>query len=85
MLQRARSELTSCAVSLVGASRALVGALGGPAGGAGGAGGAQAGAATALADCLTPLRRLSDLAQVKFTFFSFLRRVRDISMIFLNK
>ncbi|CAH0587157.1 unnamed protein product [Chrysodeixis includens] len=52
--QRARSELTSCAVTLVGASRALVGALGGSQGGT---------AATALADCLTPLRRLSDLAQ----------------------
>ncbi|KAG7298882.1 hypothetical protein JYU34_017338 [Plutella xylostella] len=51
--QRARSELTSCAVSLVGASRTLVGGLG-----AGGAG-----AAAALADCLTPLRRLADLAQ----------------------
>ncbi|KAL0879885.1 hypothetical protein ABMA27_002411 [Loxostege sticticalis] len=51
--QRARSELTSCAVSLVGASRALVGALGG------GAGAAPA----ALADCLAPLRRLADLAQ----------------------
>ncbi|CAK1585103.1 unnamed protein product [Parnassius mnemosyne] len=56
--QRARSELTSCAVSLVGTSRALVGALGG-AGDAGGAGGAAA----ALADCLAPLRRLADLAQ----------------------
>ncbi|XP_072932460.1 uncharacterized protein [Epargyreus clarus] len=52
--QRARSELTSCAVSLVGASRALVGALGA----------ARAPAApSALADCLTPLRRLADLAQ----------------------
>ncbi|XP_050348297.1 uncharacterized protein LOC126772154 [Nymphalis io] len=50
--QRARSELTSCAVSLVGASRGLVGALG------------AAGAAhAALADCLAPLRRLADLAQ----------------------
>ncbi|XP_049872673.1 uncharacterized protein LOC126371433 [Pectinophora gossypiella] len=52
--QRARSELTSCAVSLVGASRSLVGALGSTQGSA---------AAAALADCLTPLRRLSDLAQ----------------------
>ncbi|XP_028041755.1 uncharacterized protein LOC114251617 isoform X2 [Bombyx mandarina] len=52
--QRARSELTSCAVSLVGASRTLVGALGVARGGA---------APTALADCLTPLRRLTDLAQ----------------------
>ncbi|XP_050678583.1 uncharacterized protein LOC126974904 [Leptidea sinapis] len=52
--QRARSELTSCAVSLVGASRTLVGALGSA---------SESAAATALADCLTPLRRLSDLAQ----------------------
>nr|XP_032516782.1 uncharacterized protein LOC116769710 isoform X2 [Danaus plexippus plexippus] len=56
--QRARSELTSCAVSLVGASRTLVGALGtsqeGPPGLA---------APAALPDCLTPLRRLTDLAQ----------------------
>ncbi|GBP39620.1 SCAN domain-containing protein 3 [Eumeta japonica] len=51
--QRARTELTTCAVSLVGAGRTLVGALG-----AGGAGAPQA-----LADCLTPLRRLADLAQ----------------------
>ncbi|XP_013139382.1 PREDICTED: uncharacterized protein LOC106103999 [Papilio polytes] len=50
--QRARSELTMCAVSLVGTSRTLVGALGG-----------GAGAAQALADCLAPLRRLADLAQ----------------------
>ncbi|XP_060801455.1 uncharacterized protein LOC106134103 isoform X2 [Amyelois transitella] len=54
--QRARSELTSCAVSLVGASRSLVGALG-----TGGAG--SSGAPSALADCLAPLRRLADLAQ----------------------
>ncbi|KAM3960052.1 LOW QUALITY PROTEIN: uncharacterized protein ACR2FA_005852 [Aphomia sociella] len=59
--QRARSELTSCAVSLVGASRALVGALGAappppPAPGA-------PSAPAALADCLTPLRRLADLSQ----------------------
>ncbi|KAJ2950883.1 hypothetical protein O0L34_g5247 [Tuta absoluta] len=52
--QRARSELTSCAVSLVGASRTLVGALGS---------GKGSNAASALADCLAPLRRLSDLAQ----------------------
>ncbi|KAG6447856.1 hypothetical protein O3G_MSEX005231 [Manduca sexta] len=60
--QRARSELTSCAVSLVGASRALVGALGGSAAGPP-AGPPAAPPAAALADCLTPLRRLSDLAQ----------------------
>lgn len=61
--QRARSELTSCAVSLVGASRTLVGALGQ-------AGSTRGGnAATALADCLTPLRRLSDLAQVNYNNF----------------
>ncbi|KAI8433459.1 hypothetical protein MSG28_015494 [Choristoneura fumiferana] len=49
---RARSELTACAVTLVGTSRTLVGALG------------SAGAVgPALADCLTPLRRLADLAQ----------------------
>ncbi|CAH2046795.1 unnamed protein product, partial [Iphiclides podalirius] len=60
--QRARGELTSCAVSLVGASRALVGALGGGGGGAGAGAGAGA-APSALADCLTPLRRLADLAQ----------------------
>ncbi|XP_053605008.1 uncharacterized protein LOC128672111 isoform X2 [Plodia interpunctella] len=60
--QRARSELTSCAVSLVGASRSLVGALG--ALGAPGAPGALGAAApSALADCLAPLRRLADLAQ----------------------
>ncbi|XP_063381740.1 uncharacterized protein LOC134668152 [Cydia fagiglandana] len=50
--QRARSELTSCAVTLVGTSRTLVGALGG-----------SGPVAPALADCLTPLRRLADLAQ----------------------
>ncbi|RVE50823.1 hypothetical protein evm_004572 [Chilo suppressalis] len=55
--QRARSELTSCAVSLVGTSRSLVGALGAAGSGAG------AGAGAALADCLAPLRRLTDLAQ----------------------
>ncbi|XP_047024894.1 uncharacterized protein LOC124633647 isoform X2 [Helicoverpa zea] len=54
--QRARSELTACAVTLVSASRSLVGALGT-------AGAAPAPAPAALADCLTPLRRLSDLAQ----------------------
>ncbi|XP_068633830.1 uncharacterized protein [Battus philenor] len=53
--QRARSELTMCAVSLVGTSRTLVGALGGA--------GETAGAPQALADCLAPLRRLADLAQ----------------------
>ncbi|XP_041979732.1 uncharacterized protein LOC121733528 [Aricia agestis] len=66
--QRARSELTSCAVSLVGTSRALVGALG-PGSGLGAPAGSSATAAAgppaplALADCLTPLRRLADLAQ----------------------
>ncbi|CAG9787962.1 unnamed protein product [Diatraea saccharalis] len=55
--QRARTELTSCAVSLVGTSRTLVGALG--------TAGAGAGAGAALADCLAPLRRLTDLAQGK--------------------
>ncbi|XP_045532140.1 uncharacterized protein LOC123719483 [Pieris brassicae] len=52
--QRARSELTSCAVSLVGTSRTLVGALGSASGPT---------AAASLADCLAPLRRLADLAQ----------------------
>ncbi|CAK1541912.1 unnamed protein product [Leptosia nina] len=52
--QRARSELTSCAVSLVGASRTLVGALGST---------SSSTAAASLADCLGPLRRLADLAQ----------------------
>ncbi|CAH1636647.1 unnamed protein product [Spodoptera littoralis] len=52
--QRARSELTSCAVSLVSMSRALVGALGAA---------QPAQAAQALAHCLTPLRTLADLAQ----------------------
>ncbi|KAL4702575.1 hypothetical protein ACJJTC_018570 [Scirpophaga incertulas] len=70
--QRARSELTSCAVSLAGAARALVAALGeagggagGPPGGGGGgaAGGEGASPAAALAACLAPLRRLTDLAQ----------------------
>lgn len=56
--QRARSELTSCAVSLVGASRTLVGALGASPGAAN-----STSAPAALADCLTPLRRLADLAQ----------------------
>ncbi|XP_022827993.1 uncharacterized protein LOC111357493 isoform X2 [Spodoptera litura] len=61
--QRARSELTSCAVSLVSMSRALVGALGAapPAAAPGAAQPAQA--AQALAHCLTPLRTLADLAQ----------------------
>ncbi|XP_045769847.1 uncharacterized protein LOC123870540 [Maniola jurtina] len=56
--QRARNELTSCAVSLVGASRTLVGALG-----ASPAAPPAPSAPAALADCLTPLRRLADLAQ----------------------
>lgn len=55
--QRARSELTSCAVSLVSASRTFVGVLGS-------ASTSDVSAVTAaLADCLTPLRRLTDLAQ----------------------
>lgn len=48
-------------MSLVGASRTLVGALAG------------ARAAAALAACLTPLRRLSDLAQVTITLAHILK------------
>ncbi|CAB3254278.1 unnamed protein product [Arctia plantaginis] len=63
--QRARSELTSCAVALVGASRALVGALGAtpPSAPTAPTAPAPPSAPAALADCLTPLRRLADLAQ----------------------
>ncbi|XP_038214247.1 uncharacterized protein LOC119834042 [Zerene cesonia] len=78
--QRARSELTSCAVSLVGTSRTLVGALGGTSGTT---------AASALADCLAPLRRLADLAQALGTHTSaplqtrnLVLRVHDVTAAF---